>query len=206
MITVSEISGTDFSSWDDYVYSHPNGTFCHLAGWKKVIEEGARQKCPYLVAKSGGDIVGVLPMTYRRSLLFGNALISSMFAVYGGVIASTTEAAEALEAYAWEMAKDMQLDSVSYRSTNARHKEQDGWSVELGSAATFQKVIQRDAEAILLDIPRKQRAVVRKSLKNGLSCSWEKDLETFYWLYAVSVKNLGTPVFPKKLFASFFYS
>ncbi len=203
MVMVRQACEADFSSWDDYVRSNPEGTFCHLAGWKKVIERGAGQECPYLIAECENTIVGVLPLSFRKSMLFGNALISSMFAVYGGVVASTAEASEALEVYAWEMAQSWRLNTVSYKSTNAQHKEQEGWAVELDSAATFRKPLQLDEESILLDIPRKQRAVVRKSLNNGLSCTWEKDLDTFYQLYAVSVRNLGTPVFPKKLFASF---
>ena len=51
-------------------------------------------------------------------------------------------------------------------------------------------------------IPRKQRAEIRKGQKNGLTSKigGEEFLEDFYHIYAQSVRNLGSPVFPKSLF------
>lgn len=202
-ITVRKIGASDFEAWDRYVFAHEAGTFCHLAGWKSVVEQGAQQDCPYLVAEQDGDVVGVLPLTLRRSRLFGDALISSMFAVYGGALATNDKAYEALDAAAWRIAQGAGLQTISYKTVNARHKGEAGWSVDATTAATFKKPLKKTADEILVDIPRKQRAVVRKSLQNGLVCRWEKDLETFYALYAVSVRNLGTPVFPKAMFQAF---
>lgn len=201
-IFVREINQADFQAWDEYVRHHSDGTFCHLSGWKTVVEVGAGHRCPYLIAEEDGKVVGILPLTLRKSYLFGAALISSMFAVYGGVLASDERTHRALENAAWEMGQELGLRSVSYKTIIARHKEMEGWSVEQNVAATFHKKLGGDADAILLGIPRKQRAVVRKSLQNGLTCSWERDLKAFYSLYAESVRNLGTPVFPRKLFST----
>ncbi len=202
-ISVREISQVDFVLWDDYVREHSEGTFCHLSGWKTVVETGAGHQCPYLMAEEDGNVIGVLPLTYRKSYLFGKALISSMFAVYGGALASSESAYSALEGAAWEKGQELGLTSVSYKTPKSRHKDASGWMVEQERAATFRKNLALGADAILLDIPRKQRAVVRKSLQNGLICEWGGDLKTFYSLYAESVRNLGTPVFPEKLFATF---
>jgi FemAB-related protein (PEP-CTERM system-associated) len=48
-------------------------------------------------------------------------------------------------------------------------------------------------------IPRKQRAEVRRSLEFGLE-TWIGDRAAHYAVYAESVRNLGTPVFPRALF------
>lgn len=200
-ITVREANATDSAQWDAFVGNHPEGTFCHRYGWKTVLEDGAGHRCPYLIALSGDDVVGVLPLSLRDSFLFGKAAISSMFAVYGGPLVSEHEALERLNQVAWSITCESGASSLEYRTL--KDEVFDGWSQEQGTAACFHKTLKETAEDILLDIPRKQRAVVRKSLKNNLTCSWEKDLDTFYALYAESVRNLGTPVFPKKLFKKF---
>jgi len=201
-VSIREMVETDKENWNAFVRAHPDGTFCHLAEWKNVIEDGAGHRCPYLLAEENGQILGVLPLTLRKSALFGHALVSSMFCVYGGALASTVDVYERLDSVAWDLAQHHNIDILEYRTVKADHKDDASWQVMAGNAATFQKPLQSDPEAILLDIPRKQRAVVRKSLKNELHACFEPDLDSFYHLYAVSVRNLGTPVFPKKLFAA----
>jgi FemAB-related protein (PEP-CTERM system-associated) len=49
-------------------------------------------------------------------------------------------------------------------------------------------------------IPRKQRAMVRKGIEAGLQSRQRDDLDTFFQIYAESVRNLGTPVFPRRYF------
>jgi len=210
-LIIREMKQADAPGWDKYVAAHPEGTFCHRAGWARAVQNGAGQRCCCLLAEKGGEIVGVLPLSFRNSSLFGKALISTMFAVYGGPLADDTNIYAALDDAGWKLATDMGAEILEYRSIKARHNNQSGtgpqqgatWAVTEGHAATFRKPLKSTEEEVLLDIPRKQRAVVRKSLKTGLRCAWDKDIDTFYKLYAESVRNLGTPVFPKKIFSEF---
>jgi len=207
-VKIREMKPTDRSRWDCYVAAHTGGTFCHRAGWKTVVEKGAGQVCPFLLAEKNNEIVGVLPLSLRGSWLFGKALVSTLFTVYGGPLADDTEIYAALDEAAWALAISNGIDVLEYRSIEARHEacarpkrpDNSSWTIQKGQSATFQKSLKSNEVDILLDIPRKQRAVVRKSLKNGLRCVWDKNIDVFYGLYAESVRNLGTPVFPKKLF------
>lgn len=198
-IEVKLLDDADAGAWDEFVFAHPQGTFCHLAGWKTVIEKGAGQLCPYLIGKNGASIVGVLPLTVKKHPLFGKALISNMFCVYGGGLAQDEATLELMYEAAWKYAQKRNLPIMEIRSSTATHKEQSGWELSAASA-TFSRELAETEEAQLLAIPRKQRAVVRKSLKNDLKTQWDGDIEKFYDLYARSVLSLGTPVFPKKLF------
>jgi FemAB-related protein (PEP-CTERM system-associated) len=54
----------------------------------------------------------------------------------------------------------------------------------------------------MLAIPRKQRAMVRKGIKNGLVSAIEADVDTFFALYADNVHRHGTPAMPKRYFRS----
>ncbi|MBA4052088.1 MAG: FemAB, partial [Erythrobacter sp.] len=67
------------------------------------------------------------------------------------------------------------------------------------------RMLAADDEAELLAIPRKARAEVRKGLGFGHRVSVGRgtsDLAAHYACYSASVRNLGTPVFPKRLFAA----
>lgn len=199
-VQVRDYRPSDKNAWDDFVRAHPEGSFFHLSSWKQVIEQGAGNKCLYLVAEEDGQLVGILPVTIRNSLLFGKALISNMFAVYGGVLANSGHVYDVLEQAAWEKGKAPSFESRDIK--NRTEAVGRNWSIPEPKSATFIRELNGGPEELLLAIPRKQRAVVRKSLKNGLTCSWDKDLDSFFRLYAESVRNLGTPVFPKKYFAS----
>src|SRR3546814_20548555 len=52
----------------------------------------------------------------------------------------------------------------------------------------------------MLAIPRKQRAMVRKGIKENLAEEIDPDVRRLYPLYAESVRNLGTPVIGQRYF------
>lgn len=195
------LDSTSFEAWDEFVKQAPDATFCHLSGWKTVIEQGAGQSCPYVVGLQDGIVVGVLPLSIKNHFLFGKALISNMFCVYGGAVAVDADVKDRLYRFAWQLAEKHGLPIFENRSRTRDNDLCRGW-VAAPSSATFVKELAEDDEQQLLAIPRKQRAVIRKSLKNGLETKWDGDFNTFYDLYAKSVLALGTPVFPKRMFAA----
>jgi FemAB-related protein (PEP-CTERM system-associated) len=67
---------------------------------------------------------------------------------------------------------------------------------------TFRKPIELDHERNMKAIPRKQRAMVRKALQNGLTAKCGRDAAVLHRIYAESVRNLGTPVFPRRWFSA----
>ncbi|WP_420429174.1 FemAB family XrtA/PEP-CTERM system-associated protein [Kordiimonas sp.] len=203
-LVIKHLTDENVAAWDAYVAGHADGTFCHRAGWKFVVEAGAGHQCPYLYAEEDGEVKGVLPLTLRRSALFGNALVSSMFAVYGGGLYSNDAARDALDAAAWQIAEGAGIGVFESRTMKPEHCGVDGWSSAGVKAATFIRDLESsDEDELLLTIPRKQRAVVRKSLKAELTCDWAPKVSEVYALYAESVRNLGTPVFPRALFEAF---
>src|SRR5207245_4716750 len=62
----------------------------------QLVEETFGHQAHYLAASSGGAIQGVLPFVSMKSRLFGQFLVSMPFSSYGGVLATTTEARNAL--------------------------------------------------------------------------------------------------------------
>jgi FemAB-related protein (PEP-CTERM system-associated) len=197
--SVREMTGADAERWDRFVESCAEATFFHRAGWKQVIEESFAQSCHYLYAERDGEIRGVLPLVHVKSLLFGNRLVSNGWCVGGAPAATEDEAATALDAQAQDLLENVNADYIEYRDPPRPHPD---WARKEGLYATFERSIEADEDANLKQIPRKQRAVVRKALKADLRDEVDATIDRVYDLYAFGVRNLGTPVFAKKYFAN----
>lgn len=196
-ITVSELDPAGVGAWDAFVETCPSATFYHRAGWKEVIEKTFGHRCYFLKAEQGGEIRGVLPLVYAKSLLFGKSLVSTGFTVGGGPAVLDSDALAALDARAIEIAEANDIDAIEYRGHAPSHTD---WAQKSGLYVGFRREIEADSEKNMLAIPRKQRAMVRKGIKAGLASEIETDPARLYHIYAVSVRNLGTPVYPRRYF------
>ncbi|TRY30808.1 FemAB family XrtA/PEP-CTERM system-associated protein [Aliiglaciecola sp. M165] len=185
--------------WDTFVDQTNNGSFFHLTGWKRIIESVYKHKCHYLYAESGGEILGVLPLVEQKSLLFGHALISTPFCMFGGVVSDSQEVMLFLEDNAIELAHRLGVDYLEMRYPFERNNPK---LTEKCAHSTFGWQLAEDAEKILAGVKKKQRAVIRHSLKNDLQYRVDDDTTTAYDVYSESVRNLGTPVFPSHYFAA----
>lgn len=195
-IKVQTLDTANSARWDAFVVACGEATFFHRAGWKDVIERAFGHRMYMLYAERNGQIEGVYPLGHVRSALFGNALISVPFCVYGGVAAANDEARAVLDRAAQDLAVKLGVDYLEVRSMVPRH---DDW-LRKDLYVTFRKAIDPDVEKNMTNIPRKQRAMVRKGIDAGLTGELDAGVERFYEAYAHSVHALGTPVFPKSYF------
>jgi FemAB-related protein (PEP-CTERM system-associated) len=200
VIRVRDLDASVAQRWEAFVAECPDATFFHRAGWKRVIEETLGHQTYFLYAEdAAGAIVGVLPLVFIRSALFGRSLSSTAFCVYGGPAVTAPGAADALTARAVEIGERLRADHIEFRG---RQATQVGWSRKSGLYVTFRKAIDPDPDKNLLAVPRKQRAMVRKGIAAGLTSDIDADVERLHHIYAESVRNLGTPVFPKRYFTA----
>ncbi|WP_367847258.1 FemAB family XrtA/PEP-CTERM system-associated protein [Rhodoferax sp. WC2427] len=200
-IEVKRLEVTDSRSthlWDEFVFSNINATFFHRAGWQKIISSVFNHPTYFLYVESDGCIQGILPLAHVKSILFGNSLISLPFAVYGGVVAINDEVANSLEFAAQELAKKLDVDHLELRNLDQRNLDWPAQDIYV----TFRKTILPTEEENLLAIPRKQRAMIRKGIKNGLCSSIDSNVDVFFNLYADNVHRHGTPAMPKKYFSA----
>ncbi len=185
-------------AWDAFVHTHPEGTFFHRAGWREVLQRAFGHRTHYLVARAGGEVRGVLPLAEVKSLLFGHALVSTPFCVYGGIVAADEKAKSALERAACALARELEVDHLEMRNRRRQHPD---WPVK-DLYVTFRKAIAADSEPNMLAIPRKQRAMVRKGVQKGLRAEIDANPHRHYAMYSESLRNLGTPVFSKRYLAT----
>lgn len=172
----------------------------HRAEWLAAVEAACGHRAHVLVARNRGDVRAILPLHCVHSPLFGRALVSTGFAVGGGVLGDPAHAPALCEA-AIELAARLACPSIELRGGVL--PEDPRWHVKRDSHAGFVAPLAADDEAQLLAIPRKQRAELRKGLAQDLTVRIGRDAHDramHYAVYAESVRNLGTPVFPRALF------
>lgn len=175
------------------------GTVFHRPLWLEAIEKGTGNPALGLLIERAGDIVGWLPLSDIHSLLFGRAFVSTGFAIGGGALAERPSDLDALCRAAEELAQRQSVSTIELRGGSAP----GGWQAITGKHANFTTGLADDDETQLLAIPRKARAEVRKGLENDFSVTIgkaEEDRHAHYAVYSESVRNLGTPVFPRSLF------
>jgi FemAB-related protein (PEP-CTERM system-associated) len=188
-------SAEDCAAIDAFLADHPDTTPFHRREWIEAVARGCGQECHYLIA--GNPISGLVPLNELHSPLFGRALVSSGFAVGGGILADDFQTADALANATWTLAARLSCPTTELRGGILPAD----WLHDVTTYLGFARDLAVDDETELLAIPRKQRAEVRKALANGLTVDLG-DREAHYAVYAESVRNLGTPVFPRALFAA----
>ena len=205
MTSISQVALGDAAGLariDDFVCRHPDGQLFQRPAWLQAVAQGCGQGGFFLVAHDqGGRLAGIVPVTQMRSLLFGRALVSSGFGVGGGILAGP-ERAEMLASALWAHAQGTDVASAELRGGVPPGPD---WEVDESAHANFARELTADDEAELLAIPRKQRAEVRRAIGFGLEVEIgreKRDRDAHYRVYSESVRNLGTPVFPRRLFAA----
>jgi FemAB-related protein (PEP-CTERM system-associated) len=197
-LTVRPAYEADAAAWDAFVLGLPEATFFHRYGWKRVTEQAFGHRTYFLLAERAGRIEGVLPLAEIKSRLFGHSLVSLPFCVYGGIAAANPEARALLDAHAQELAVELGVGHLEYRDRDAIH---DASWPGTDLYVTFRKELDPDVEKNMLAIPRKQRAMVRKGIKNALTTELESGVDGFFSVFADNVHRHGTPALPKQFFA-----
>lgn len=192
--TVRALTAADCGRWNAFVHGQSAGTFFHLAEWAGVLERAFGHRSHYLLAERAGEVVGVLPLAEVKSLLFGHALVSTPFCVYGGIVAVDAGAVSALELAARELGERLGVGYIEMRNRRPTHAD---WLTK-DLYVSFRRPIAADPEQNLRAIPRKQRAMVRKGQQKGLRAEVDTGTARMYSIYSESLRNLGTPVFTRR--------
>ena len=185
--------------WDAFVRSTPEGSPFHLLAWKRAVEGSFGHRPHYLMAVGDHGIEGVLPLFEVRGLLGGRGLISVPYGVYGGICARSGLARQILLDHATELARRVGAAYVELRHRTGQELDLPTKSLYV----TFSRPISGDDDENLAAIPRKQRRMTRQGAKHGLRAEFGlQHLDAFYDIYARSVHQLGSPVFPRRLFTA----
>ena len=194
---VSVMVATDRESadWDAFVQAHPAASGYHLWKWREVFRDAFGHECIYLLARRGLRTEGILPLVYIDSRIFGRSLTSLPFLNYGGVVAASADVAHALLDQARQLARSRRCRHLELRHTARvfdelpykQHKVAMRLPLENGMWERFD---------------RKVRNQVRKAEKSQLTVErgGDEQLDEFYRVFARNMRDLGTPVYSRRLF------
>lgn len=184
--------------WDRYVGGHPDATADHLWAWRGIVADVFGHAPVYLIARRGGDVVGVLPLVRFSSRLFGRSVISMPFLNDGGVLAESDDVAEALLAEAKAVA-------VAFRASHLelRHRRRVFPNLPCRQhKLSLTRPVPASADALWQGLDRKVRNQVRKAQKEGLEsvAGGSELVAPFYRVFSENMRDLGTPVYSRRLF------
>lgn len=189
----------DASLWDAYANASPGSSLYHLHGWKDVIEKTFGHRTIYLAARADATrLVGILPLAELKSPLFGRMLVSLPFFNYGGVCADDESIRDALLDAAVDVAKEGKASFLEVR-------QEEDWTLDLPrktSKVSMRLPLPESLEALWKGLGAKLRNQVQKPRKEGLTAvvGREELLDDFYQVFAVNMRDLGTPVYPAAFF------
>jgi FemAB-related protein (PEP-CTERM system-associated) len=184
--------------WDAYVESCAAATGYHLAAWASVFARAFGHETRYLSAEADGRIVGILPLVLFKSRFLSRFSVSLPFLNYGGVVADTPEAEEAL----------LEAAVAETRAAGGKHLELRHSGRHFPTLpckqhkVTMLLPLQESDERQWAVLDRKVRNQVRKAEKSQLRASHGglELLEPFYDVFARNMRDLGTPVYSKSWF------
>ncbi len=191
---------SDRERWNDFVDSAAGAEIYHLFEWRHLLEDVFGHNCHYLLAESrDGRVVGVLPVSEISSLLFGRFFVSIPYFNYCGVLAESSTARDVLVGTVCDIANEARADHVEFR-------HRDGIKLDLPfrtDKVAMQLSLPSDADALWKQFSSKLRAQIRRPRKEGARCieGGAELLDDFYVVFARNMRDLGTPVFPRTMFA-----
>ena len=190
-------------TWHDYLTEKGSAGFYQKAAWLRVLQNGLGHQPVCLQATLGPQLVGVLPMAFVKTPLFGRFLVSLPYLNSSGIVAETPEAAAALVDRAVDFAEQLDVRYLELRHEMAADHP------KLTEAVTdkvhMRLTLPETTDELWKSLKSKLRSQVRKPLNNdSLTVHWGSHdlLDEFYSVFTKNMRDLGTPPFSRRLFAS----
>jgi len=194
-VAVSSDATSD--EWNAYVRRHPLGTVDHCWEWRRVFSEAFGHRSEYLAARRGSGIVGVLPLVLFRSRMFGRSVVSLPMLNYGGLLADDETAREALIVEAERIGREF-----GARYVELRHRSRLTTLPAREHKVSVRLPLADSAAAVWDSLDRKVRNQIRKGQKSNFTVTsgGAPFVDGFYQVFAENMRDLGTPVYSRRLF------
>jgi serine/alanine adding enzyme len=196
-----EVRSDPSTHWDAFVDRHPSTSIYLKSGWSLLARDIFRHPAYFLEARDdSGALIGVLPIVQQKSLLLGNFATSVPFFNYGGALANDESIAQALMEEGAKIAQQRGCAYVEYRDDRPRP---GSWNVRTDKVSMILELPPTFAE-LSKKLGSKLRSQAKRADReepNVLIGSLEL-LNAFYEVFSQNMRDLGTPVYPKKFFAA----
>ncbi len=171
--------------------------------WLRVLQDGL-QHTPYvLLHRSNSETLGYLPLALVKSTLFGRFLVSLPYLNRAGIAAHNAASASELLQAAVKLANDLDVRYLEMRH-HALTLDDALITHNRDNKVRMVRVLPDSPETLFKEVGPKVRNQIRKGEKSGLSIQWGGEilLNDFYTVFATNMRDLGTPVYSRKLFSA----
>ena len=204
MVTVKQYTNDQSSKWNDYVYSSAQSVCYQTIEWKTIIENACGLKSFYLYAVDDkNNITGILPLFLSKSKLFGTYLTSIPYFNYAGVLADTKETADLLLNESANIANQHNASHIEFR-----HIKNEFLADKPTKTHKVRMLLSLPAtsEDLWNSFKSKLRSQIKRAQKEKMDTKLggAELIDDFYKVFSRNMRDLGTPVWSKKLFVEIF--
>lgn len=186
--------------WDALARSLPPTHLAHAAQWFTVIENAYGHRPLYLVGRErDGHATLLLPSFLLRRRLLGGVVTSMPFLDAGGPVGGSAGLVRAAVDRLLSEARTLHADRIELRSVAP---------LDLPVEASLEKVtlvrcLPSDPDTLWRGLDSKVRNQIRKAERSGITveAGGSERLDEFYRVFAVNMRDLGSPVHAKRFFA-----
>ena len=186
------------ADWDDFVSRQPDASVYFRSGWTALAHEVFRHRAFFIECRNAsGELTGVLPLVQQRGLL-GNFATSIPFFNYGGALATSDAVRNALMARARDLANELRCSYLELRDINP---QADGWQCRTDKVTMILQ-LPVTVEALGKQLGSKLRSQVKRADREPVAvrAGGSELVDAFYDVFAHNMRDLGTPVYPKRFF------
>lgn len=182
--------------WNALAVRASGSTHCHRWEWLGVIREALGHETMALAVHRDDRLAGILPLVRVRTPLFGHYLVSMPFLNDGGPLGDAGAVAELIaEARRLSASGGVKLLELRCRQP-----------LDTELRVSHRKItvilpLDPDPEVVFGRFPAKLRSQVRRPAKEGVEMRFGRDqVDAFYQVFARHMRDLGTPVLPRRFF------
>jgi serine/alanine adding enzyme len=148
-----------------------------------------------------GEIVGVLPLVLQQSRLFGRRLVSMPFFNYGGAVAADDTVRRALADSAATLARELGVRELELRD----RRPLDGVVARLDKVSPMLD-LPDSVEALSKKLGSKLRSQIKRAERVAPEVvhGGAELVPEFFTVFAETMRDLGTPVYPRRFFDELF--
>jgi len=199
-VTISILTEATRKQWDQYVEHHPDASIYHRHAWGELIKNTfGHEHFYYCAFDDRNHIIGILPLIRLSSRLFGDFLVSMPYFNYGGALADHPKIEHLLMQTANAKAASLGVKHVEYRDDISRSDypaRTDKVNMILALPHNRDELWESFTPKLRAQIKRPQRENP-ESIIGGIEL-----LNDFYQVFAKNMRDLGTPVYSRSLFAN----
>jgi FemAB-related protein (PEP-CTERM system-associated) len=181
------------------------GEFPRLNGhdprWIQSVCQGLSHHGYLLKSEAQGEITGILPLVLVKGPIFGRFLVSLPYLNTGGVWARNEAVARELVDKACQLADRLDVKYLELR--HERPVPHERLNFERTDKFHMRLPLPGSADELLKSFKSKHRSQIKKSGDYDLKIEFGgiELLSDFYRVFAHNMRDLGTPVFSRNLFA-----